>query len=134
MATGYDLNKARLDHLSQLGGPLARRAKSKCELTGASGVSLEIYEVEPITTELHTDNCLLLDARVVQQITKPQTIIEKQWRGTLEELIWSNLPAQQVMAYRILEYIAESEPWALDALESAIIDQEVADWAQSVKL
>ena len=47
MAKGYDGNQARIEALSLLGKDLARRAKSKCELSGESGVPLKTYEVEP---------------------------------------------------------------------------------------
>ena len=41
MAKGYEIHQARAAALQALGKDLARRAKSKCELTGAAGVPLE---------------------------------------------------------------------------------------------
>ena len=40
MAKGYELHQARMMALQGMGKDLTRRAKSKCELTGAAGVSL----------------------------------------------------------------------------------------------
>ena len=134
MAKGYDTNQARLQALSLLGKDLARRAKSKCELSGESGVSLKTYEVEPVPNEPDLSNCLLVSESVLEQIQRPQSITGSAWRGILAELIWSELPAQQVMAYRLLSYIAKQEAWAQDILVEAFLDDEAVEWAESSPL
>ena len=48
MAKGYELHQARMMALQAISKDLARRAKSKCELTGAAGVPLRPYEVPPV--------------------------------------------------------------------------------------
>jgi protein PhnA len=134
MAKGYDTHQARLQALSLFGKDLARRAKSKCELSGKSGVSLKTYEIEPVPNEPSFENCLLLSEAVIDQLNRPKSIQPDQWRGTLAELIWSELPAQQVMAYRLLQYLAQSEAWAQDVLSEAYLDEELIEWANKAPL
>lgn len=134
MAKGYDTNQARQQTLSSFGKDLARRAKSKCELSGASGVSLKIYEVEPVPTEPDYASCLFLSETVIEQLKKPQLIEASQWRGILAELIWSELAPQQLMAYRLLRYIATSEAWAQEVLDEAYLDEAMIEQAEKALL
>lgn len=134
MAKGYDTNQARLQALSLLGKDLARRAKSKCELSGESGVPLKIYELEPIPHEPDYGKCLLVSESVLEQLKHPKRIQANHWHGVLAELIWSELPAQQVMAYRLLIHIANSEVWAQDILTDAYLEDKTLEWAEKAPL
>lgn len=129
MAKGYDSHQQRQQALSLLGKDLARRAKSRCELSGASGVPLRIYEIPPAPAEPDFDHCLMLSDSVIDQLDRPKTIQAESWR-ILGELIWSELPAQQVMAYRLLRYLSPKAPWAASILEEAFLDDAIIDWAQ----
>jgi protein PhnA len=102
MAKGYDANQERKQALSLFGRDLARRAKSKCELSGASGVPLVIYEIPPVPSEPDYDRCLMVSEAVRAQLEKPTTIRPAEWRH-LSELIWSDLPPVQTMVLRIHE-------------------------------
>ena len=134
MAKGYDENQARLVALSLLGKDLARRAKSKCELSGESGVPLKTYEVEPAPSEPDINKCLLVSESVLEQIQRPQSIVGSVWRGILAELIWSEFPAQQAMAHRLLSHIAQKEAWAQEVLAEAFLDERIVAWAESSTL
>lgn len=131
MAKGYDAHQQRQMALSSFGKDLARRAKSKCELSGASGVPLHIYEVPPVPTEPDYHRCLMLSEDVLDQIKKPNTIIPDQWRN-LGELIWSDLVPVQIMSYRLLSYIAQKENWAQDILDEAFLDDDLIAEAKLV--
>lgn len=133
MAKGYDTNQARVQALSLLGKDLARRAKSKCELSGEAGVSLKIYEVEPAPKSPDLAKCLFVSESALEQLQRPKSLIADQWRG-LGELIWSELPAQQVMAHRILSHIGKSQPWAQAILDEAYLDEEITKWSESAPL
>ena len=134
MAKGYDTHKARLQALSLFGKDLARRAKSKCELSGESGVPLKIYEVPPFANEPDYASCLLLSESVIDQINKPNSINATKWRGVLAELIWSELQLQQVMAYRILQYLTQSEIWAQEIIADTYLDEDIIEWAKKAPL
>ena len=126
MAKGYDAHQQRQMLLSSFGKDLARRAKSKCELSGASGVALHIYEIPPAPNEPNPDRCLMLCEEVIDQLDKPQTIQADTWHN-LRELIWSDIPAVQIMTARILNYLAKEHTWAKDTLDEAYLDEEIVD-------
>ena len=88
MAKGFDANQERKQALSFFGKDLARRAKSKCELTQKSGVSLVTYEIPPVPNEPEFDRCLLVSEDVLRQLEKPSTLRAGEWRH-LSEVIWS---------------------------------------------
>jgi protein PhnA len=48
----------------------------------------------------------------------------------LNETMWSQEPAVQVMAYRILKSIA-SEGWPQDMLDMLYLEPEVQEWAEA---
>ncbi len=110
--------------LSAFGKDLARRSKSKCELTGASGIPLHIYEIPPVADEPQLSRCIMICEQAIDQIKQPSLIIADQWRH-LGELIWSDTPAIQIMAYRLLKYISHRDQWARDILEEAYLDEAV---------
>ncbi|MDG1357373.1 MAG: hypothetical protein P8P36_04190 [Akkermansiaceae bacterium] len=123
MAKGYEAHQQRQLALSAFGKELARRCKSKCELTGASGVSLHTYEIPPTADIPELPRCIMVCEQAIDQIKQPSLIIADQWRH-LGQLIWSDTPAVQIMAYRLLKHIAKDEQWARDILEEAYLDAE----------
>lgn len=124
MGKGYEENQARLGLLQSFGKELARRAKSTCELSLEKGVSLKIYEVPPVTKDPNFDRCLLLSETTIAALEKPSLLKSNDWRH-LGELIWSELPLQQVMSFRILKYLAKDHDWCAEILEEAYVDEEV---------
>lgn len=134
MAKGFDTHQARLNELNLFGKDLARRAKSKCELSGESGVPLKIYEVAPVPKHPEFSHCVMLSESVIEQLEKPKNIQANTWRGTLPELIWSDLEVVQVLVYRFLTHIAKEEPWAQDVLDEAFLDESTIEWAQKAAL
>lgn len=128
MGKGFETNKQRKELLSSFGKDLARRAKSKCELSTESGVPLLIYELEPVPTEPLFENCLFISEPSLEQINNPKKIDPNQWR-ILGEQIWSELPPVQIMAVRILTYIAKTEHWAQEILDNMYLDGTISDMA-----
>ncbi len=96
----------------------------QCELSGASGVPLHVYEIPPAPNQPDISRCLMLCENVIDQIKQPSKLIPSQWH-CLNELIWSDLPAVQTMAYRILTHIAKTQTWAQDILDEAYLDEEI---------
>jgi protein PhnA len=132
MAKGYDTNQERKQALSLLGKDLARRAKSKCELTQASGVPLVTYELPPVPNDPEFERCLLVSEDVLAQLNKPSKLRADEWRH-LSELIWSDIPTVQAMALRLLRHFAP-EPWAQNLIDEAYLDPEVETLADQAGL
>ena len=132
MAKGYNENQARLQQLSAFGKDLARRSKSTCELSGATGVPLKIYEIPPVK-EPDFDRCLFITEETIHQLDKAKNLQANQWRH-LNELIWSDIPAVQLMSARILLHLASKHPWAQDVLDTADLDPEIIAEANAAPL
>lgn len=128
MAKGLDKHRARLDALNAFGKDLARRAKSQCELCGASGTSLQIHEVLPVPAEPEFDHCILLCETCKGQLDNPKRMQPDHWR-CLNTAVWSEVPAVQVMAVVTLRRLT-SLPWAAELEEQLYLAPEVEAWLE----
>jgi len=133
MAKGHDIHQARLTALQLLGKDLARRAKSKCELTGASGVPLRPYEVPPVPADPDFDRTLLLSEACHAALERPSTLAGRGWQ-VLAVAVWSENPAVQVVAWRMLKHLSVQEDWAREVLEEAYLDPDVRIWAEQAAI
>jgi protein PhnA len=106
---------------------LLARSEAKCELCGATE-SLAVYAVPPQATG-GADQCVLLCATCCAQIENPETADVHHWR-CLNESMWSQVPAVQVMAWRMLKRLS-AEGWAQDLLDTLYLDEETLAWAQA---
>ncbi len=130
MAKGYELHQARMMALQGMGKDLARRAKSKCEISGAAGVPLRAYEVPPVPAEPDIDRTLLVSEECFEMLEHPERLFGRGWQ-CLTEAVWSEMPAVQVVAWRMLSELAKREDWAREAVDEVFLDQEVEEWAKS---
>ncbi len=133
MAKGLEIHQTRVAALQLLGKDLARRAKSKCELTGVSGVPLRPYEIPPVGKDPSLEKTLLVSEACLEVLEHPARLKGREWQ-CLAETVWSELPAAQVVAWRMLCRLAENEDWARDAIDGVFLDEEVETWARSVEL
>ena len=106
---------------------LQARSESKCELCGATE-GLAVYEVPPRTSG-SVDECVLLCATCREQIEEPEKIDVHHWR-CLNDSMWSQVPAVQVMAWRMLKRLS-AEGWAQNLLDTLYLDEETQAWAQA---
>jgi protein PhnA len=103
------------------------RSASKCELCGATK-NLVIYEIPP-KTKGGIDESLLICETCKEQIENSEIINPNHWR-CLNESMWSQIPAVQVMSWRMLNRL-NSESWSRDLLEMLYLDEETLAWAQA---
>lgn len=130
MAKGYELHQARMMALQGMGKDLARRAKSRCEITGASGVPLWPYEVPPVPADPDIDRTILISESCHEMLDHPERLRGREWQ-CLAETVWSDMPAVQVTAWRMLRELAKREDWAREALDGVFLDPAIEDWAKS---
>ena len=130
MAKGYELHQARMMALQGMGKDLARRAKSRCEITGAAGVPLWPYEVPPVGADPDIDRTILISESCREMLEHPERLRGREWQ-CLAETVWSDLPAVQVTAWRMLHELAKREDWAREALDEVFLDPGIEDWAKS---
>jgi protein PhnA len=103
------------------------RAGEKCELCGGTG-NLEVHEVQPASAAVHQDRCVLVCATCLPQLEPGAALDARHW-FCLKEAIWSDVPAVQVVGYRLLTRL-HAEPWAADLLGQAYLADEVLAWAK----
>lgn len=106
---------------------LQARSGSVCELCGATD-DLNVYEVAPVTKE-GSDKCLLLCATCSEQLDNPEKVDVNHWR-CLNDSMWSEVPAVQVMAWRMLNRL-KAEGWPQDLLDMLYLDEDTMAWAQA---
>lgn len=106
---------------------LHSRSGSKCELCSSTD-NLSVYEIPP-TSNLNPDQCILLCATCQEQIEDPEKININHWR-CLNDSMWSQIPAVQVMVWRILTRLS-SEGWPQDLLDMLYLDDDTLAWAQA---
>jgi protein PhnA len=106
---------------------LRTRSESKCELCGA-GDGLAVYDVPP-HDDGGADHCVLICATCSDQIENPDKTDAHHWRCLMESA-WSQTPAVQVMAWRMLNRLSD-EDWARDLLDTLYLDDETLAWAKS---
>ncbi|MGR9116201.1 MAG: PhnA domain-containing protein [Gammaproteobacteria bacterium] len=106
---------------------LHTRSESKCELCGVTD-DLAVYEVPP-NSDGSADECVLLCETCRQQIDDPDKIDVNHWR-CLNDSMWSQVPAVQVMAWRMLTRL-RAEGWPQDLLDMLYLDDETLSWAQA---
>lgn len=127
MAKGLEKHKKRQAILSSFGKDLTRRSGAKCELCETSGVALAAYELLPEPEEPEYENCVFICQECREQIEKPKKMQAEKWRRLIET-IWSEVPAVQVMAGRILTHLAPKHGWAQDILDEAYLEEGTQEW------
>lgn len=106
---------------------LEKRSEKKCELCNATH-DLSAYQVPP-KSEDSVDFQVAVCGTCLEQINDPQKMDHTHWR-CLNETIWSQVPAVQVVSYRVLNRL-NSEAWAQDLIGMIYMDDETLEWAEA---
>jgi len=102
------------------------RSSSACELCGATD-ELSVCAVGP--SDGSAERSILVCATCRGQIEHPKTMDPNHWR-CLNDSMWSQVPAVQVMAWRLLNRL-RSEGWPQDLLDMLYLDDETLAWAEA---
>jgi protein PhnA len=106
---------------------LRTRSKAKCELCGA-GDGLGVHQLAPYEDGA-PETCILACETCRAQIEPSATLDVRHWR-CLNEAAWSEIPAVQVAAWRLLNRLG-GESWARDLLDAIYLDDETLAWAKA---
>lgn len=104
---------------------LAQRANSVCELCGSTD-DLAPHLVSPRTGESDAD-FIYACGNCRTQIDEVNTPDPNHWR-CLNDSMWSEVPAVQVVAYRMLHRL-RSEGWPAELLDMLYLDEATKNWA-----
>ncbi|MFD1695539.1 PhnA domain-containing protein [Roseibium aestuarii] len=105
---------------------LHARANGVCELCGAQ-TTLEALAVAPKDGETVDETILACEA-CREQIEG--TELDANHLRCLNESAWSQVPAVQVAAWRLLNRLSD-EAWARDLLDMIYLDEDTLAWAQA---
>lgn len=105
---------------------LAARSESKCELCNSTE-NLEAYTVPPKAgTNIAEQIAACTECR--SQLDDMENLIPDHWR-CLNESMWSQVPAVQVIAHRLLTKLSD-QAWAADLKGQMYMDEETSEWAE----
>src|SRR4051812_390830 len=107
---------------------LIQRADNKCELC-ATTKSIQLYEVPPQTGR-GDENCIMVCDVCLSQLEKKAEPDSTHWSSCLPTSMWSEIPAVQVVAWRMLNRF-RNESWATDNLDMLYLDDEKLAWAKA---
>ncbi|WP_158829866.1 PhnA domain-containing protein [Mucilaginibacter lacusdianchii] len=105
---------------------LQERSGNCCELCKAAS-NLDVYTVPPVD---YPNNQIVVCDTCLSELNKGTQTDSKYWRF-LTEAMWSEVPAVQVLSWRILNMF-KNESWAADNLEMLYLDDETLAWAKAV--
>ncbi|VAW79533.1 Protein PhnA [hydrothermal vent metagenome] len=108
---------------------LRSRSQNKCELCSATK-SLSVYEVPPYS-DGSLEQILLICKTCSTQINASDLMDPNHWR-CLNDSMWSQVPAVQVMAWRMLTRLSE-EGWPQELLEMLYLEESVLVWAKAIE-
>lgn len=106
---------------------LHTRSESKCELCSTTD-GLSVYEIPPVA-DANTEQCILVCGTCKEQINDADKVDANHWR-CLNDSMWSQVPAVQVMAWRMLTRLS-AEGWPQDLLDMLYLEDDVMNWAKS---
>jgi protein PhnA len=105
---------------------LTERSGSKCELC-SSVIDLTSFEVTP-PQKNNADDYLLVCGTCNEQLSNPEKINPVHWH-CLNDSMWSQIPAVQVVAWRMLNQL-KGEGWPQGLLDMLYLDEETLAWAK----
>lgn len=106
---------------------LQARCENSCELCKAATV-LSLYEV-PHAIHRDTDSCVMVCDKCLAQLNKKESLDSAHWKF-LSTLMWSEVPAVQVISWRMLNRLRE-ESWAADSLDMMYMEDDRLAWAKA---
>jgi protein PhnA len=106
---------------------LQERSNHACELCKSAG-PLKVYPVPPSFLTRQDKNILICD-KCLAQLDKKEELDNNHWK-CLTEVMWSELPAIQVVAWRMLNRLRMNS-WAMDNLDMMYLDEDTLAWAKA---
>jgi protein PhnA len=105
---------------------LILRSGNQCELCAATE-GLSVYEVPPSTGNM--EDAVLVCPKCLAQIEKKEELDSAHWH-CLTTSMWSEVPAVQVMAWRMLNRLRD-QSWAAENIEMLYMDEKHLAWAKA---
>lgn len=105
---------------------LLERNNNACELCNSTE-NLDVFEVPPVK-EPNSDKSVLVCDICLAQLNKEAEMDANHWR-CLNDSMWSQVPAVQVTAFRLLTRLSKTESWSQDLLDMMYMEDDQKAWA-----
>ncbi len=115
-----------MSDLIKIESELRDRSSGQCELCAANAGD-SVHQVQPVTTA-DAAHSLWVCATCVP-IIEGGDLNAQDW-FCLQDSIWSEVPAIQVMTWRMLHRLG-SESWAQDLIEQCYMEDDQMEWAKA---
>ncbi|MGB3948387.1 MAG: PhnA domain-containing protein [Bacteroidia bacterium] len=106
---------------------LIDRSGNVCELS-KSTEKLTVFAVNPAGSA-EGNKHIYISEKCLNQIERKEKLEPEFWTF-LKESMWSEVPAVQVVAWRMLNRL-KNEAWAMEALDIMYMDDELLAWAKA---
>jgi protein PhnA len=106
---------------------LIERSGNKCELCGTTD-NLVVYTLPP-DGENDASKAVYVCQKAFKQLEKQEELEPEFWK-CINESMWSEVPAVQVVAWRMLNRL-RGETWAMEALDLLYLDDDTLAWAKA---
>lgn len=106
---------------------LQERSGNTCELCQSTN-NLSVYPIPPDGGS-RADNCLFVCEKCLNQLEKKEDIDPTHW-SCLRDSMWSEVPAVQVVVWRLLNRM-KNETWSADLIDQMYLDDENLEWAKA---
>ena len=133
MAKGYDQHMERKNKVNSFGRELTRRAKSKCELCEATGVSLSVFEVPPVKEEPEVERCIFICDECRDKLERIRKAKENDFRF-LSNSMWSEVDMVRALSIVLLKEMSKKYSWAEVILDDLYIDEATEELIQTIEL
>jgi len=107
---------------------LRKRSNESCELCGNTE-HLVIYEVKPFSKKATLKESIYACQTCTTQIEDKEQMEANHWR-CLNDSMWSEYPAIQVIAWRMLSRLRK-DSWPQDLLDMLYLEEETLEWAKA---
>jgi protein PhnA len=107
---------------------LMQRSQSQCELCTSTD-DLNTYQIPP-SSKSGLEDSILVCSVCDDQIENPENMDSNHWR-CLNESMWSEVPAVQVVAWRMLNRL-RAEGWPQDLLDMLYLEEATLKWAKAI--
>lgn len=122
------LHSPPLLYTMKLEDKLIQRSNNQCELCSAPG-DLNLYAVPP-QDQGNEENTIVVCNKCLAQLEKKEHLDVEHWKKALAVSMWSELPAVQVVSWRMLNRL-RNESWAAEHIDMMYFDDETLAWAKA---
>lgn len=107
---------------------LMDRSGNACEIC-TGNEQLQEYEPSHKPEQIQSGNIYICES-CISQIDRRTDLETEHWKTHLENAMWSEVPAVQVVAWRMLNRFRD-ETWAAEKIEMMYLDDEHMAWAKA---